>query len=198
MFSWSPGESSLWFICFLLWIYHSALYIRAIYSLIFFRVFSLPCDNHMIAPVSVKSPWMVQLGKITRNKTITRCEHIHQDRVAHIFAPVQRYGSIIGSDNGLSPVRRQATWTNAGLVLIRLLRTNHSQIIQFTLFIKEMHLKYRLPVSVLTLVVCVTLVPMTPVQCSEYLEVHEFGKVDFGMTPYFSTMFRNLYQSPPS
>ena len=35
----------------------------------------------------------------------------------------------IGSDNGLSPVRRQAiTWTNAHLLLIGYLRTNFSEI----------------------------------------------------------------------
>ena len=38
--------------------------------------------------------------------------------------------TIIGSDNGLSPDRRQATiWTNAGLLLIGLLGTNFSEIL---------------------------------------------------------------------
>ena len=37
--------------------------------------------------------------------------------------------AIIGSDNGLSPVRRQAIiWTNDGILLIRTLRTNFSEI----------------------------------------------------------------------
>ena len=51
---------------------------------------------------------------------------------------------IIGSDNGLSPVRRQAiTWTNAGLLLIGPLGTNFSEVligIQ-TFSFKKMHLK---------------------------------------------------------
>ena len=51
---------------------------------------------------------------------------------------------IIGSDNGLSPDRRQAIiWTNAGLLSIRPLRTylseNLIKIQQFSL--KKMHLK---------------------------------------------------------
>ena len=37
--------------------------------------------------------------------------------------------TIIGSDNGLSPGRRQAiSWTNAGILLIRTLGTNFSEI----------------------------------------------------------------------
>ena len=38
--------------------------------------------------------------------------------------------TIIGSDNGLSPARRQAIiWTNAGILLIGPLRTNFSEIL---------------------------------------------------------------------
>ena len=51
---------------------------------------------------------------------------------------------ILGSDNGLSPGRRQAIiWTNAGILLIELSGTNFSEIligIQ-TLSFKEMHFK---------------------------------------------------------
>ena len=52
--------------------------------------------------------------------------------------------TIIGSDNGLSPGRRQAIiWTNAGILWIGPLETNFSEIligIQ-TLSLKKMHLK---------------------------------------------------------
>ena len=52
--------------------------------------------------------------------------------------------TIIGSDNGLSPARRQAIiWTNAGILLIGSLGTNFSEIsigIQ-TFSFKKMHLK---------------------------------------------------------
>ena len=52
--------------------------------------------------------------------------------------------SIIGSDNGLSPGRCQAIiWTNAGILLIRPLGTNFSEIligIQ-TFSLKKIHLK---------------------------------------------------------
>ena len=48
--------------------------------------------------------------------------------------------TIIGSDNGLSPGRRQAIiWTNAGILLIRPLGTNFSEI--YTLSFKKMHLE---------------------------------------------------------
>ena len=51
----------------------------------------------------------------------------HWGRVTHICVGKL---TIIGSDNGLSPVRRQAIiWTNAGILLIRPLGTNFSEIL---------------------------------------------------------------------
>ena len=52
--------------------------------------------------------------------------------------------TIIGSDNALSPGRRQAIiWTNAGILLIEPLGTNFSEIlIEINTFsFKKMHLK---------------------------------------------------------
>ena len=65
----------------------------------------------------------------------------HWGRVTHICVGKL---IIIGSDNGLSPDRRQAIiWTNAGLLSIGLLRTYFSEnlieIQQFSL--KKMHVK---------------------------------------------------------
>ena len=51
---------------------------------------------------------------------------------------------ITGSDNGLSPGRRQAIiWTNAGILLIEPLGTNFSEILIeiLTFSLKKMHLK---------------------------------------------------------
>ena len=51
----------------------------------------------------------------------------HWGRVTHICVSKL---IIIGSDNGLSPGRRQTIiWTNAGILLIRPLRTNFSEIL---------------------------------------------------------------------
>ena len=65
----------------------------------------------------------------------------HWGRVAHICVVKL---TIIGSDNGLSPGRRQAIiWTNAGILLIVPLGTNFIEIligIQ-TFSFKKMHLK---------------------------------------------------------
>ena len=50
----------------------------------------------------------------------------------------------IGSDNGLSPGRRQAIiWSNAGILLIGPLGTNFSEILieMYTFSFKKMHLK---------------------------------------------------------
>ena len=52
--------------------------------------------------------------------------------------------TIIGSDNGLSPHRRQAIiWTNAGILLIGPLGTNFSEILIeiLTFLFKKLHLK---------------------------------------------------------
>ena len=68
-------------------------------------------------------------------------ELTHWGRVTHICVSKL---TTIGSDNGLSPGRRQAIiWTNAGILLIWPLGTNFSEIligIQ-TFSIKKMHLK---------------------------------------------------------
>ena len=65
----------------------------------------------------------------------------HWGRVTHICVGDL---TIIGSDDGLSPVRRQAIiWTNAGILLIEPLGTNFNEILVeiHTFSFKKMHLK---------------------------------------------------------
>ena len=65
----------------------------------------------------------------------------HWGRVTHICVSKL---TIIGSDNGLSPGRRQAIiWTNAGILLIRTLGTNFSEILgeMHSFSFSKMHLK---------------------------------------------------------
>ena len=65
----------------------------------------------------------------------------HWGRMTHICISNQ---TIIGSDNGLSPGRRQAIiWTNAGILLFGTLGTNFSEIlIGIQIFsYKKIHLK---------------------------------------------------------
>ena len=65
----------------------------------------------------------------------------HWGRVTHICVSKL---TIMGSDNGLSPGRRQSIiWTNAGILLIEPLRTNLGEIlIKIHIFsFKKMHLK---------------------------------------------------------
>ena len=65
----------------------------------------------------------------------------HWGRVTHICVGNL---TIIGSDNGLSPGRRQAiTWTNVGILLIRPLGTNFSEMLIeiHTFSFKKIHLK---------------------------------------------------------
>ena len=65
----------------------------------------------------------------------------HWGRVTHICVGKL---TIIGSDNGLSPGRRQAIiWTNAGILLIRTLGTNLSEILGkiHSFSLSKMHLK---------------------------------------------------------
>ena len=65
----------------------------------------------------------------------------HWGRVTHICVSKL---TIFGSDNGLPPDRRQAIiWTNAGILLIRTLGTNLSEILGeiHSFSFKKMHLK---------------------------------------------------------
>ena len=65
----------------------------------------------------------------------------HWGRVTHICVGKL---TTIGSDNGLSPGRRQAIiWTNAGILLIRTLGTNFSEILCeiHSFSFSKMHLK---------------------------------------------------------
>ena len=65
----------------------------------------------------------------------------HWGRMTHTCVS---YWTIIGSDNGLSPGRRQALiWNHTRILLIRNLGTNFSEILSeiHTLWFKKMHLK---------------------------------------------------------
>ena len=65
----------------------------------------------------------------------------HWGRVTHICLAKL---TIIGSDNGLSPGRRQAIiWTNVGILLIAPLGTNFSEILSeiHSISFRKMHLK---------------------------------------------------------
>ena len=93
----------------------------------------------------------------------------HWGRATHICVGKL---TIIGSDNGLSPERRQAIiWTNAGILLIGPLGTNFNEILISiqTFSFKKMHLKVSsakwrpccLGLNVLTAVWCQTITPKT-------------------------------------
>ena len=69
------------------------------------------------------------------------CVLTHWGRLTHICVSKL---TIIGSDNGFSPGRRQAIiWTNAEILLIRPLGANFSEILIeiYTILFKKIHLK---------------------------------------------------------
>ena len=94
-------------------------------------------DDHSLDNRYKLNPFLASLACVL---DCFQCLLIHWGRVTHICVSKL---TIIGSDNGLSPGRRQAIiWTNAGLLLIEPLGTNFSEIsigIQRFSF-KEMHL----------------------------------------------------------
>ena len=110
-----------------------------------------PCNQRVNILFSVESFSQV-LTKITVKCTLnsiltTRVVRVHLDylthwgRVTHIC--VNKL-TIIASDNGLSPGRRQAIiWTSAGILLIGPLGTNFSEILIeiITFSFKKMRLK---------------------------------------------------------
>ena len=84
--------------------------------------------------------WVISRKDIENQFTIW-CALTHWGRVTHICVGKL---TIIGSDNGLSPGRRQAIIrTNAGILLIGTLGTNSSKILSEirTFSFKKMHLK---------------------------------------------------------
>ena len=86
--------------------------------------------------------WLYELQIILKKITLSiRVTLTHWGRVTHICVSKL---TIIGSDNGLSPGRRQAIiWTNAGILLIQTLGTKFSEILReiYTFSSKKMHLK---------------------------------------------------------
>ena len=89
---------------------------------------------------SVKRDWKLQFLKSDPEHLGTN-ELTHWGRVTHICASNL---TNIGSDNGLSPGRRQAIiWTNAGILLIGPLGTNFSEMLIeiHTFSFKKIHLK---------------------------------------------------------
>ena len=78
--------------------------------------------------------------KIHTSFTITLLTLTHRGRTHISISKI----NITGSDNGLSPGRRQAiVWTNAGILLIGPLGTNFSEILIeiYTFLFKKMQLK---------------------------------------------------------
>ena len=87
--------------------------------------------------------WMIHhlSGMTTCENKINTMRLTHWGLVTHICVSKL---TIIGSDNSLSPGRRQAIiWTNAGLLLIEPLGTNFSEILIeiWTFSFKKMHFK---------------------------------------------------------
>ena len=107
------------------------------------------CECHK-APVMTSQHWFWQRAISWANVDQLLCHHMeslghdeltHWGRVTHICVSNL---TIIGSDNGLSPDRRQAIiWTKAGILLIGPLGTNFSEILIeiLTFSFKKMRLK---------------------------------------------------------
>ena len=97
-------------------------------------------DVEIISSKTYLTPWHMY-----RYKTLIKQRHnsslTHWGPVTHIYVSKL---TVIGSDNGLSPSRRQAIiWTNAGILLIRPPGTNFNEIfIEIHIFsFKKIHLK---------------------------------------------------------
>ena len=92
---------------------------------------------------------------IPKYKTVIIIYLTHWGRVTHIWVSKL---TIIGSDNCLSPGRRQAIiWTNAGILLMWTLGTNFSEILSkiHTCPFKKIHLKIWKMVPILSWPQCV-------------------------------------------
>ena len=95
----------------------------------------------LTAPSHYLSQWWLIIKEVTGSVVFTWSQLQRKCSRYHICV-----GNLtsIGSDNGLSPNRRQAIiWTNAGILLIGPLATNFSEILIeiHTFSFKKMHLK---------------------------------------------------------
>ena len=97
---------------------------------------------HFKASFGNRRPFCLGLNMLNKPYNMhVPVERVNSGRVTHICIGKQ---TIIGSDNGLSPGRRQAIiWTNAGILLIGPLGTHFSEIsIKIRTFsFTKMHLK---------------------------------------------------------
>ena len=104
--------------------------------------FSSPILVHMCVMAAVVQSTMVTITYPTLcYLTEIRNFLTHWGRVAHICVGNL---TIVASDNGLSPGRRQAIiWTNAGILLVGSLETNFSEILMeiHTFSFNKTHLK---------------------------------------------------------
>ena len=127
-----------------------------------------PCHNVILGDVPDVGPpnnlYWYFVGKYRCSKPIFRLTH--WGRVTHICVGNL---TIIGSDNGSSPRRRQAIiWTNAGILLIGPLGTNFSEILiaTETFSFKKMHLKIS---SAKWRPFCLGLNVLTPIYVPSYI-----------------------------
>ena len=92
---------------------------------VLFDIYSFYCGTKVRWGNTRRNECRGSSGYLDRKRVASRLTH--WGRVTHIYVSKL---TIIGSDNGLSPGRRQAIiWTNAGILLIRPLETNFNEIL---------------------------------------------------------------------
>ena len=104
-------------------------------------IFPVRCDMAFIEPMHHDKPNMILLTLLCHVSYKKYVNLTHWGRETHICVGKL---TIIGSDDGLSPGRRQAIiLTNAGILLIGPLETNFNEILIeiHTFSFKKMHLK---------------------------------------------------------
>ena len=114
----------------------------------------------------------------------------HWGRVMHIWVSKL---TIIGSDNGLSPDRRQAIiWTNAGLLIIGPLGTNFSEILIEVLTFSFKKMRLKVP-SVKRRPFCLGLNVLAPWYWPHFPEIFQFqGGVSLMFHELLKIFSRNL------
>ena len=102
------------------------------YAVLYYSKCTLRVFCHEIRAISIQTAIFIIMELVKLYTSLFRRTHgglllTHWGRVTHICVSKL---SIIGSDNGLSPGRRQAIiWTSAGILLIGSLGTNFSEIL---------------------------------------------------------------------
>ena len=125
----------------MVWLYKVHMCLSHKMSINYLVIYYMCTISHTAMDIVTRSEWNIKSSRDPHLAVCFATTLTHWGRATHICVSKL---TIIASDNGLSPGRRQAIiWTNAGILLIRTLGINFSEILCeiHSFSFSKMHLK---------------------------------------------------------